>query len=194
MGVRAFGVGWAKTGTTTLGECLRALGFHHVSTRLDLIDDFAQGRMSPLFEVADEHDSFEDWPWLLLYEAMDQRYPRSKFILTLRDDDTWIRSYRNMLEREKPDSDLQRKRVILYGFDVNAASDDQLIARRRSHEDCVRRYFRGREEDLLEVDWSRGDDWTTLAPFLGKPVPSLPFPHANKATYAKDPLVVTGEG
>ena len=34
---------------------------------------------------------------------------------------------------------------------------------------------------LVEMDFSSGDGWEKLCPFLGLPVPAKPFPHANKA-------------
>ena len=36
---KVFGVGWAKTGTTTLGECFKILGFDHQSQNLELVKD-----------------------------------------------------------------------------------------------------------------------------------------------------------
>jgi hypothetical protein len=185
--MKIWGLGWAKTGTTTLGACMSSFGFRHMSTRLDLVDHLSVGNLTPIFQVADDHDSFEDWPWILLYKAVDKRYPGSKFILTLRDDSAWIQSYRNMLRRETPNSVLNRRRRVLYGFDVDVASDEELVARRRVHEECVRFYFRDREGDLLEVDWSRGDGWTKLCAFLRLPVPWLPFPHENKSMYDDEP-------
>ena len=49
-------------------------------------------------------------------------------------------------------------------------------------EAAVRRYFAERL-NFIELDWSRGDDWTQLCAFLGVPRPAIPFPHANRRTY-----------
>ena len=35
---KVFGIGWAKTGTTTLGTCFKLLGYHHQGQRLDLVN------------------------------------------------------------------------------------------------------------------------------------------------------------
>jgi hypothetical protein len=64
---KVFGVGLNKTGTTTLGVCLRSLGFRHVSCRRDLLESFRNRNLERVFAVADAHDSFADWPWPLMY-------------------------------------------------------------------------------------------------------------------------------
>ena len=180
---KVVGIGWAKTGTTTLGKCLHILGFTHCSTRLDLIDDLQEGDVSKALCIAEHFDSFDDWPWTLLYEQLDQTFPGSKFIMTLRDDATWIRSYRNMVSRQSYSKQLSQRRSFIYGMDVLTATDLELVERKRRHEDLVRRYFLSRPNDLLEVDWEKGDRWGVLCRFLGYPEPRVSFPHENIGFY-----------
>lgn len=73
---KIFGIGWAKTGTTTLGECLRLLEYRHTSHRFDLVRHLPSRNLEPIFDVVDEFDSFEDWPWILLYRELDERLSR----------------------------------------------------------------------------------------------------------------------
>jgi hypothetical protein len=47
----------------------------------------------------------------------------------------------------------------------------------------VQKYFNNQPNKLIVLDWEKGDGWIELCEFLGKPVPSLPFPHANKGQY-----------
>ena len=82
---KVFGVGWAKTGTTTLGECLRLLGSRHQSAMFGLVPDLEAGRREVIADAAEPFDSVEDWPWLLLYRELDVRYPGSRFVLTTRE-------------------------------------------------------------------------------------------------------------
>lgn len=181
---KVFGVGWAKTGTTTLGECMRLIGNRHVGGRLDLVDYWGTANLKPIYEVAREHDSAEDWPWLLMFHELDAWFPGSRFVLTTREPQSWLRSYRNMLDGQVSNEKLQRRRNSLYSFDVDAASNEQLLARVERHNTSVRNYFAARPTDLLEVDWASGDGWQKLCTFLDVPVPDAPFPHANKASYA----------
>ena len=96
MSTKVFGVGWAKTGTTTLGRCFEILGLSHKSQDLNLVRNLDQA-----LTVARLYDSFEDWPWPLFYKQLDKRFPGSKFVLTTRNSNRWLKSYRNMLSRQR---------------------------------------------------------------------------------------------
>lgn len=180
---KVFGVGWAKTGTTTLGECLRLLGHSHVGGRLDLVQQWASGQYGPLFETLSGYDSAEDWPWLLMYQELDERFPGSQFILTTREPQGWLRSYRNMVESEKRSRHLNERRQLLYGFDVATATDAQLLERVNKHNTDVREFFANRPDDFIELSWEKGDGWPELSRFLKLPEPSMAFPHANRGAY-----------
>ncbi len=182
---KVIGAGWAKTGTTTLGDCLEILGYRHQRGRLDLVDDLGRGDFTRILEIAASVDSMEDWPWLLLYRELDEAFPGSKFVLTTRDESQWLRSYRNMLAHQGDASErMNERRRILYGLPFPGVTDRQLVERYRRHLRDVRAYFADRPADLLEVDWARGDGWERLCGFLGKPVPDAPFPHANRGSYS----------
>lgn len=64
---KIFGVGWAKTGTTTLGKCFETLGYDHQSQRLDLVHDLRDGDLSRIRGLVEKKESFEDWPWIILF-------------------------------------------------------------------------------------------------------------------------------
>jgi hypothetical protein len=178
------GVGWAKTGTTTLGDCLEILGYRHQRAQLDLAEDLGRGDLDRILEIAAAADSMEDWPWLLLYRELDRAFPGSKFVLTTREPTAWLASYRNMLEGQGEATEAMNQiRRILYGLPFPHVTDEALVARVRRHEQDVRDYFAGRPEDLLEVRWAAGDGWAQLCSFLDRPVPGVPFPHSNPGRY-----------
>lgn len=179
--MKVVGVGWAKTGTTSLGEALKLLGFRHKTQELALTDSLDIPGQQAIWHSADAYDSFEDWPWLLLYREFDERYPGSKFILTVRDPDSWLISYRKQLDRagKGPQATAWRRR--LYGLPFPEVSDEQLVERYLRHQTDVRAYFDGRPGDFLVVDWTRGDGWNELCGFLAKPIPDCAFPRANVA-------------
>jgi hypothetical protein len=177
--MKVFGVGWAKTGTTTLGECFKSFGFRHYGYQLSLLK---MPEMAVL--IAKRHDSFEDWPWTIFYKEMDEAFPGSKFILTTRDSARWIKSYRNATSRQQhPTREMLEARQKIYGVPFDRITDSQLVSRYERHNDEVLRYFAERPNDLLVVNWEAGDGWERLCAFLGQPVPDKPFPHANKGTY-----------
>ena len=67
---KIFGIGLNKTGTTTLGSCLKQLGYRHSSFSLELLEASQRGDWSPIQRQIDAHDSFEDWPYPLLFERL----------------------------------------------------------------------------------------------------------------------------
>lgn len=177
--MKIFGVGWAKTGTTTLGDCFGILGYSHKGHDLNLVGNLAQALV-----VARLYDTFQDWPWILYYKELDEHFPESKFVLTTRDCDSWLRSYRNTISKQTPSEMLNEARKKIYGFVTTEAADEQLIERYERHNAEVKRHFADRPRDLLVVNWENGDGWEELCGFLGKPVPNKPFPHANRGVYA----------
>jgi hypothetical protein len=181
---RVFGIGWAKTGTTTLGKCFEILGYDHQSQRLDLVHDLRDGDLSRIRRLVEKKESFEDWPWIILFRELDQSFPTSKFVLTTRDPERWVRSYTNMLHTQgEASEELNEIRHILYGLPFPQVTKEQLLQRYRRHNREVKEYFSGRPDDLLVVNWEEGDGWQELCDFLGREVPSEPFPHANRGRY-----------
>jgi hypothetical protein len=183
---KVFGIGWAKTGTTTLGRCFEILGFDHQSQRLDLVNDIARGDFTRIMALAAKKQAFEDWPWILLYRELDRAFPGSRFILTGRDPGRWLGSYQNMLRSQgKASEEMNEIRRILYGLPFPHVTEQDLIARFQRHNNEVLAYFRNRPECLLCADWEKGHGWKELCGFLRCPIPAEPFPHANRGDYRR---------
>ncbi len=126
--------------------------------------------------VAERYDSFEDWPWPLIYRQLDERFPDARFILTLRKDpETWLRSLLSHARRTGP----TQARELVYGYAMPQGHEAAHLAFYNAHNKGVRAYFQGRENKLLEVCWETGSGWEELAAFLQLPVPDRPLPHAN---------------
>ncbi len=181
---KIIGIGWAKTGTTTLGKCFEILGFDHQSQDLGLVKDIGKGDLSRAMAMAETKETFDDWPWIILYRELDKSFPDSRFILTKRKPEKWIKSYINMLANQSDTSrELNETRRILYGLPFPDVSESQLVKRYVKHNTEVEYYFRDRPEDLLVVNWEEGNGWKNLCDFLGMDLPNVPFPHANKGKY-----------
>lgn len=175
---KVFGIGLNKTGTKTLRHCLQFLGYRHLSYDFDCLVLFQEKKYDRLFEIIDLHDSFEDWPWPLMYELLDSRYPGSKFILTERTDpETWYESLRKHAERTGPTE--FRKRI--YGYYMPDENKQAHTEYYKKHNNAVRDYFSSAPSSLLNVCWENGDRWGELCEFLEKPVPDIPFPHLNRS-------------
>ena len=92
--MKIFGIGVNKTGTKSLGHGLHILGFkNNHNFDFKLIEDAQNGDLTQIQQIINKHDSFEDWPYPLIYKKLDELYPDAKFILTTRKDtDTWFHS------------------------------------------------------------------------------------------------------
>ena len=176
--MKVFGIGLNKTGTKTLGQCMSVLGFKNKSYDLDLLQDFAIGDFNRIMKVSEIFDSFEDWPWPLLYQEFDKKYPDALFILTTRTDSTtWFNSLCKHAERTGP----TQARKIVYGYLMPMENPDYHMSFYSRYNDDVENYFLKRPEKLLKVCWEQGDGWNKLCSFLDLPLPVIPFPHINKA-------------
>lgn len=183
-GKKVFGIGAAKTGTTSLGRCFELLGYDHQGQELGLVKDIAKGDLSRIIALAETKQSFEDWPWIILYKELDQAFPGSKFVLTIRDAEKWLGSYKNMLlNLGNASRELNEIRRIIYRLPFPHVSDTQLLNWFEEHNTLVMHYFRERPQDLLVLDWEIAHSWDELCTFLERPVPDVPLPHENKGHY-----------
>ncbi len=181
---KIFGVGFQKTGTSSLNEALAVLGYRACGgLRLNhpkgvyIEPPFTNEKV---MEVARprvaEGDAHNDNPWPLLYRELDAEYPGSKFILTVRDIDDWTDSVvRHFGDRQ---SDLMQ---WIYGVPKALGNENRFRETYTAHNSAVRAYFANRPNDLLEMDIEKGEGWETLCRFLGNPIPASAFPHSNRA-------------
>lgn len=171
---KVFGIGFHKTGTTSLGQALSILGYRvcgNVATADPLIGERAIGFAR---ELTQQFDAFQDNPWPILYRELAEWYPDGKFVLTVRDTDKWLASMVGFFkERDSP------MRAWIYG--VGVARGNEAIYRERfeRHNREVCEFFRDRTAQLLVMDFAAGDGWEKLCPFLGEPVPKAPFPRVK---------------
>ena len=181
---RVFGIGMHKTGTTSLHTALEILGLdsaHWVGpwwARNIWTEMMAANRS----KTVEEHYALSDLPMTLLYKQLDIAYPGSKFILTTRNEESWVESVRNHWavnrERFKWDEDCftNRCHVLLYGrknFDAEV-----MLARFRQHNAEVLEYFKNRPDDLVVMDMDAGAGWPELCGFLRARIPEAPYPKA----------------
>lgn len=182
--LKIFGVGLNKTGTTTLAKCLDVLGCGKpVSCRGDLLGKFREGRLDEIFSVVELNDTFEDWPWPLMYQELFYRYGDSaRYVLTQRSSaNSWLDSLKRHSLRTPIDGHC---RLLAYGYNYPHGLEEYHLSFYEKHNREVREFFSKNNADhlLLEISFDSGDGWEKLCNFLGKPIPSVPFPHENKGS------------
>jgi GT2 family glycosyltransferase len=184
---RVFGLGLAKTGTSSLHAAMAHLGYravHHgpPEMRRAIADARSEGR--PMLSAVDpELDAFCDIEDVNRgYAALDRDYPGSKFILTVRDVESWVASRIRHVEHNRALRDAGRPHGDFLDVDV-----DGWLAEREAHHAEVLAHFAGRPDDLLVIDLCAGQGWERLAPFLGwERIPERPFPWENRGGAPED--------
>jgi hypothetical protein len=177
---KAFGIGLNKTGTRSLAEAMRILGFRtlhkgdHATSQL--VERAASEGLPLLAYIGEQYDAYFDVDSIVRrYADLDQQYPRSRFILTTRALDGWL------VSREKHVRANQERaaRGEYDGAWLTIDRDDWADEWHRHHA-SVRAYFADRPDDLLVIDITSGEGWDKVAPFVGRPVPRRPFPWQNQ--------------
>ena len=179
---KVFCIGFHKTGTTTLEVALKKLGYRVTGSFGTKDPDIANKVHEMAYTMVERFDAFEDNPWPVLYKELDARFPGSKYILTRRPAEAWIRSQvKDFATTETP------MRRWIYGEDAGCpeGNEETYVARYERHNREVLEYFRDRPDDLLVMDIPADASWDKLCAFLGHDVPDEPFPHANKASLSR---------
>lgn len=181
-------IGLSRTGTMSLTKTLNK----HTRLRIEHYPA-VQKLEAPYYEG----DGAADIVVSAMFEKLDVKYPNSKFILTLRDRESWVKSVEKFIttkDRMKKES-LQRLNAR-----PNYPSQIQIFTRQKlygtidfdekswingydTYNERVREYFKDRENDLLELDFISGDDTPNkVFKFLEiqDRVPPAKFIHANE--------------
>lgn len=171
---KVFGIGFHKTGTTTLASALRILGYRVTGTFGVHEADIALNAVDQALRIARDWDAVQDNPWPIVYRDLDRAYPGSKFVLTTRETDEWFASVlRHFGGQSTP------MREWIYG--VGDPVDNEAIYKKRyeHHNREVIEYFASRPSDLLVLPITQGVGWAPLCEFLGVEEPATRFPHSN---------------
>ena len=173
---KVFAIGSAKTATTSLGMALKDLGFKHKSYDHYLSNEvYVSGDYETIFCEAEKYESFDDGPWNRgeFYKLLDKRFPKSKFILTIRDSSSWVKSHEKHFSSN---SEVLRIQSELWINNYDRKTNIDWYQRRIEQ---VLEYFKDRPGQLLVMNICNGEGWEKLCPFLGLSTPQLPFPSAN---------------
>jgi hypothetical protein len=176
---KVFGIGLHKTGTSTLRECFRILGYNVCPEELAYLTRFTAAARDyrDCIAMAKRYDAFEDSPWNYagVYQVLDVVFPDARFVLTMRDRESWFRSLLRWVSLYNSAPDMNLAHTI--GVAPTANNKDTAILAYLNYNTAVQEYFANRPGKLLMVDWEAGDTWDRLCGFLDHPVPSQPFPH-----------------
>jgi hypothetical protein len=115
------------------------------------------------------------------YKFLDHIFPTAKFIVTVRDFDSWIRSSKVWFAIRQTEN-LTRKESVFAAYGTNVFEEDKFTLTYIEYYAAVFKYFEGREDKYLVMDICGGDGWEMLCPFVGKEILLEKFPDRNKMT------------
>lgn len=176
---KVFGIGLGRTGTRSLASALNHLGVPTIHFPEDETT-FGQLRRADFrLKILDSYQGVCDIPVAPYYAQLDQLFPGSKFVLTVREDpEAWLTSVEKLWHSIEDIEEYEYSRFVhaaVYG--TLAFSRDRFRWVYNTHVTTVRHYFADRPDDFLELNICGGAGWSSLAPFLRRDTPSTPFPH-----------------
>lgn len=206
---KVFCVGRNKTGTTSLSLALTELGYRLApQDEAELLTEaWARRDFGPIVRFCRRYDAFQDVPFSLDFTcvALDQAFPGSKFILSVRDSaEQWfgsmLRFSGNLLGLDRPPTaaelaafeyrsqparrgELWMRHQLVYGATPETIFQPELYMRHyEEYNRTVRLYFRHRPKDLLELNLSAPDSMEQLCRFLDRPFNGQTMPRENATT------------
>jgi hypothetical protein len=207
---KVFGIGFNKTGTTSLAAALARLGYRVApqSPAVRLFDQvWHHQHCDELLRFCQHYDAFQDIPFSMpgVYRLIDAAFPKAKFILTTRANaDIWFDSLYRFTAQQYQQfhgvaPTLEAMQQYPVGTDwivykvhrfVFEAGKYGLWNRERyqgvyeRHNAGARDYFRDRPTDFLELDVAGADALDRLSTFLGFAATGDPMPHLNESAPA----------
>lgn len=178
------GVGLPKTATTSLCDALTMLGYRTIHYPAIFKFEGDDVRLHWPWWMSG-YDAMADLPAAVLYRELSERFPNARFILTLRDMESWLRSSEKHFSREHHEATAAQPQfqdaVALYCHKYGRPWFDResFVSVYQQHEQEVREYFAGSSR-FTAIDFGAGDGWQELAGFLQRDIPDKPFPKSNE--------------
>ena len=181
-----FNIGFNRSGTTSLTDALNMLGIPciHFSVdgsgwskdrnkELEVLINKNQKLKLKYFHTLDHiYQGFSDFNGEMYYKELYKQYPNSKFILTIRTPEDWIKS---VITLERSQGRIQHNSEQEYKTFKNKV--DRYFKKKIE----IQEFFNDKPNTYLEMNICNGDGWEVLCNFLGRDIPSVPFPYVNKS-------------
>ncbi|MGF1458208.1 MAG: sulfotransferase family protein [Leptolyngbyaceae cyanobacterium] len=186
---KVFGIGLSRTGTKSLTAALNMLGLNIIHYPTDAATVQNVRSLNANFHLLYQYDGITDLTVVPFYPQLDQLFPQSKFILTIRHPEDWLRSLEQhweYAEHQYQTADhpanwsltLEATRLLKIAvFGRYDFHPDHMLAIYRQHCSDVLRYFQAHPQKLLIINICAGEGWDKLCPFLECETLSQPFPY-----------------
>ncbi|XP_039257798.1 uncharacterized protein LOC120334362 [Styela clava] len=226
--MKVISAGFPKTGTKTMTVALQILGFNvydymENTTILgnDWVKIFRDGWTTEDFKRMYENvDAVSDLPPSYFWEEIHKAFPEAKIILSIRDEDSWYKSFFKQFTANESSWALKIMSLlsptgywslkIIYDHFIGSVIfgfRDSLLwkpfSRLSFNEQLMKLKYRTHNANVLQnappeklLVYNFHEGWEPLCKFLGVPVPDVPFPHKNKGAdilkeyLAKDSIMI----
>lgn len=195
MKVICAGIG--KTGTKSIAKALRHLGFtvfdweEQIFDFMDhWVDVFQNGAEPDIKRVYHNADAVVDIPGNFFWEEILDAFPECKVILSEREEESWVKSLTNQLERVEAVKSLSLAMLsptMRKMYCIGDANVLALVGTLNKKSTCVfRKRYRihnHRVKSIVPPDkllvYNVKQGWKPLCDFLGCEIPTVAFPHEN---------------
>src|ERR1700722_5091862 len=203
---KIFVIGNNKTGRTSMGAALQALGFS-LGSQADaelLMEDWAKRDFRRIVDYCETADAFQDVPFSLefTYQVLGYAFRDWRYILTVRNSsqewyESLVRFHIRIVGKHRlPTADelksvsyremgwLWRTHELIYGIDESSVFDRQVyIQNYESRNRRILEYFRYRPDSLLVLNLSNPTAMASLCDFLAIPpgMRNIAMPHLNSS-------------
>ena len=192
---KIFCIGFHKTATTSIYEALKFLGYktlHGDPRNADHVGDEGRTLLEnhilkgdynlPTFDL---YDAFTDNPYFSIWNEIVKIYPDAKYILTVRDDEKWIKSCVNFYRGRR----VRPMREWMFGENSDPSKNEESrwtwLNKYKDHNQKVIAHFAKLNKELLIFDAEKGHGWLELCEFLNISQPTIKFPHRNSNNIIK---------
>lgn len=201
---KIFVIGFNKTGTTSAEKALSEfdLIMGHQATAVKLLDDVIDKKFTSLIDFCKTAEAFQDIPFSLpgIYKILDENFPDSKFILTVRDsEEQWFNSITKFHAKKwGKDGGIPSKedlvnavhhinkglplKYINYTFGESYYEKENYTSIYNKHNQGVVEYFKFRPNDLLVINVSKKDDYIRFCNFINQASLHDSFSWENKTS------------
>lgn len=218
MSIQVIGAGWGRTGTESLKKALEILGYnkcYHMfelmkdGSRLKYWEELDAQRSTDFAALFEGYSAAVDFPAASYYHELMQQYPEAKVVLTVRDPDKWLESASKTILKKPPQFLFLALRFLslffkklgtfpkVYAYAERTVHKELLQGRLTDAEFLKAKMQEWNEEVIRTVPAERlliyevKDGWESLCTFLGKPIPTTPFPRANDSDAFQKRLKLT---
>jgi hypothetical protein len=168
---KIFGVGLSLTGSDDLADALKSLGLRTLLRDPAFIPFLFPQDAAQSYDLAkySEYDAVLDIPTALYYEQMMELYPESLFILSVRDENDWIRDMRGYMQRLHQHYHnaipYRISAMLLRAYGSLADENAWLLSYRKHNQQVQERIPADR---LAVIQIGDGREWAAVCEFLSR--------------------------